>query len=167
MSVVDAVVEIPKEVDITVTPEAVTVKGAKGEVSIPLSKKLSLNRENDSLKIVGPKMFVNTCKAHILNAIKGVMQGHEMKMSVLYSHFPIKIEVKGNEIHIKNFLGAKVDRIAKVVGNTQVKVKGKEVIIQGPDIYGVGQTAANLRGATRIRGKDERIFQDGIYLVRE
>lgn len=167
MSNVDAVVEIPKEVNVAVSGNAINVKGSKGEVSVPLSKGISVAQESGNIKISGSKMFVNTCKAHLLNAFKGVTQGHEKKMVILYSHFPVKVEVKGDEIHIKNFLGAKVDRIAKVVGSTNVKVKGKEVVLQGPSMYDVGQTAANLRTATRIRGKDERVFQDGIYVVRE
>mgnify|MGYP000225838052 CR=1 FL=1 len=29
----------------------------------------------------------------------------------------------------------------------------------------VGQTAANIEKATRVKGYDTRVFQDGIYLV--
>ncbi len=40
-----------------------------------------------------------------------------------------------------------------------------EVMVSGIDKERVGQTMANIEQATRVRGFDIRIFQDGIYLV--
>ncbi|MHA1470101.1 MAG: 50S ribosomal protein L6, partial [Candidatus Asgardarchaeia archaeon] len=37
----------------------------------------------------------------------------------------------------------------------------------GIDIEEVGQTAANIRRATRIKDKDPRVFMDGIYLYEK
>jgi large subunit ribosomal protein L6 len=51
------------------------------------------------------------------------------------------------------------------VGSAQVKVQGDEVIITGVNKEDVGQTMANLEQATKIKGRDPRVFQDGIYLV--
>ena len=50
-------------------------------------------------------------------------------------------------------------------GDAKVSVKGDEVTITGVNKEDVGQTMANLEQATKIRGKDPRVFQDGIYLV--
>jgi large subunit ribosomal protein L6 len=46
-----------------------------------------------------------------------------------------------------------------------VKVEGNEVIITGPDIEEVSQTAANIEQATMIADRDPRVFQDGIYIT--
>jgi large subunit ribosomal protein L6 len=54
-----------------------------------------------------------------------------------------------------------------VVGETQVKVKGQDVTISGPDKEAVGQTAANMKNILKIKDKDPRIFQDGIYYAGE
>ncbi len=43
--------------------------------------------------------------------------------------------------------------------------KGDSVTIEGNDREAVGQTAANLERATVVKGRDIRVFQDGIYLV--
>ncbi len=97
--------------------------------------------------------------------IKGVTEGFVYKMKIVYSHFPIKASVKGNEFIIENFLGEKSARKAKLFGNVKVTIKGSDVIIEGINREEVGQTAANIEAATKVKDKDVRVFQDGIYIV--
>ena len=87
------------------------------------------------------------------------------QMKVVFAHFPMKISVKGDYVVIDNFLGEKASRHAAVVGDSKVITKGSSVTIEGNDREGVGQTAANLERATIVKGRDIRVFQDGIYLV--
>ena len=65
---------------------------------------------------------------------------------------------------IKNFTGERGVRVAKIVGDTKVRVEGDDVIVQGINIEDVGQTAANIEQATRVKEKDPRVFLDGIYI---
>ncbi|MFA4936009.1 MAG: 50S ribosomal protein L6, partial [Candidatus Methanoperedens sp.] len=51
--------------------------------------------------------------------------------------------------------------------NTKVTIKGDQVILNGINKEDVGQTAANIRQATKIKRFDPRVFQDGIYLVEQ
>src|SRR2546426_878679 len=44
-------------------------------------------------------------------------------------------------------------------------VEGDQVVLEGPDLEAVSQTAANIERATKIKGFDPRVFQDGIYIV--
>jgi large subunit ribosomal protein L6 len=66
---------------------------------------------------------------------------------------------------IKNFLGEKQPRKAKIVGQTKVEAKGQEMTVSGLSKEEVGQTIANLKSATRIRNRDSRVFQDGFYII--
>ena len=67
---------------------------------------------------------------------------------------------------IKNFLGEKQPRKTTVIGEkTKVEVKGQVLTISGPDKDAVGQTASNIKQATKIKEKDSRVFQDGFYAV--
>ena len=51
-------------------------------------------------------------------------------------------------------------------GEVQVRVENKvDVIVSGADREKVGQTAANIERACKIRKRDRRVFQDGIYIV--
>jgi large subunit ribosomal protein L6 len=99
--------------------------------------------------------------------IKGVTNGFTYKLAIVYSHFPISVSVKKGFIEIYNFTGEKNPRIAKIVGNTSVEVKGKEIIVSGVNKEEVGQTAANIEQAARVKGRDIRIFQDGIYITEK
>ncbi|HKZ99892.1 MAG TPA: 50S ribosomal protein L6 [Thermoplasmata archaeon] len=113
------------------------------------------------------KALVGTFAAHIRNMVVGVTEGFTYEMKIVYSHFPVKATVKGNDFVIENFLGEKFPRHADIVGDTKVEVNADRVLLTGADIEAVSQTAANIELATRIRGFDPRVFQDGIYITRK
>ena len=105
--------------------------------------------------------------SHISNMIAGVTKGYEYKMKVVYSHFPIQLKAASDELVINNFLGERKSRSAKILAGTKVEIGKDEVLIKGINKESVGQTMANIEQATRVRGFDIRIFQDGIYLVEK
>jgi large subunit ribosomal protein L6 len=113
------------------------------------------------------KALIGTWRSHIANMVKGVTDGFQAKMKIVYSHFPMKAVVKGEIFIIDNFLGEKHPRSAVILGETKVEVKGDTVILTGPNKEHVGQTAANIEQETMIRGYDPRVFQDGIYIVEK
>jgi large subunit ribosomal protein L6 len=97
----------------------------------------------------------------------GVQHGYEYTLKIVYSHFPMTVEVKGDTVFIKNFIGERGMRAARLIGDVQVKTTEDEVIISGIDIEHVSQSAANIQLATKIRDKDRRVFLDGIYVIRK
>ena len=103
--------------------------------------------------------MVGTIRSHISNMIYGVDHGFTYKMKIVYAHFPMTVKVQGKIVTIDNFLGERSPRKAKIIGD-DVKVT-----ITGINKEHVGQTMANIEQATKIKGRDPRIFQDGIYLV--
>jgi large subunit ribosomal protein L6 len=113
--------------------------------------------------------LMGTIRSHIRNMISGVTEGFEYKMKIVYSHFPIKASVNEDkkEFVVENFLGERNPRIAKIRGETKISINGDEVILTGPDIQKVGQTAANIEQVTMIKGYDPRVFQDGIYITQK
>jgi large subunit ribosomal protein L6 len=98
--------------------------------------------------------------------MRGVMEYNEIHMEVVYAHFPITVEAKDGKIFIKNMLGERAPRKAGIVGDTKIEVNGKDVRLYGSSLYDISQTAANIRIACRVREKDERVFQDGIYYAK-
>ncbi|VVB99121.1 50S ribosomal protein L6 [uncultured archaeon] len=151
---------------VTVDGHKVTVSGAKGTLVRDFSHpELKMEMKGGEFIAAGDKAMVNTVESHVRNMAQGVISGYTHKMKILFSHFPIAVELKGKEMMIKNFLGEKQPRRVKILGQTKVEVKGQEVTVSGPSKEEVGQTIANIKSATRIRKRDSRVFQDGFYVV--
>ena len=73
------------------------------------------------------KALCGTWRAHINNMVTGVTDGFEYRLKVVYSHFPMTLNVTGPTMEIKNLFGEKVPRVAKLIyhGDVIVKVEGK------------------------------------------
>ena len=163
-------VAIPNGVTVSVTGNKITVKGPKGTVEREFKEKgLSIKVEGKEIVVsnVGklPKATLGSIQAHVQNMVIGAEKGYEKKMQVLYAHFPVTLEIKGKTFFIKNFIGEKKPREAEIIGDTKIAVKGADVSITGPNKEHVGQTVSNIRTAVKIRNRDPRIFQDGLYVV--
>ena len=48
-----------------------------------------------------------------------------------------------------------------------IEIDGEKVLVTGPDIEAVGQTAGSIEQLTTIKDKDPRVFQDGIYITKK
>jgi large subunit ribosomal protein L6 len=71
-----------------------------------------------------------------------------------------------NLFTIKNFLGEKKDRIINGIPGVDVKVNGEDVVVTGYDIEKTGQVATNIEKGAKVRNKDRRIYQDGIFIIQ-
>ena len=164
--------KIPEGVSIEVpSAGALVVKGPLGSVERKFdSRVVEIKTEGGEVKVElkvkrrrSTHAMMRTIEEHLKNMVEGVLKKYEKKLEIAYLHFPVTLEIKGKDISIKNFLGEKTPRKAKIHGNATVEVKGQEITVSGIDKESVGQTAANIVQATQIRKKDRRIFQDGIY----
>lgn len=120
--------------------------------------------ESDMENRRGRRVF-ETFAAHVANMVKGVTKGFRYELQVVQSHFPTKVSVKGSDILVENFLGEKTPRVVVAHPGVKVRVDGKSVFVEGADIEAVSHTAQSLENITRIKSKDRRVFQDGVYLV--
>ncbi|MBM4240119.1 MAG: 50S ribosomal protein L6 [Euryarchaeota archaeon] len=164
-------IPIPEDVDVTINDE-VKVNGPKGQLSRKFTNPSIIIKKEDNTVVVETnfpkkkdKAMLGTTRSHISNMINGVKDGFTYKMKIVYAHFPMSVKVSGDRVIIENFLGERHPRRAKIVGDAKVQVKGDEVHIAGINKEEVGQTMANLEQATKIKGRDPRVFQDGIYMV--
>jgi large subunit ribosomal protein L6 len=109
--------------------------------------------------------LINSFVAHMKNIINGLNKEYVYTLEVCNVHFPVTVKTEGDKFKIKNFLGEKIERIANILPNTKVEIKGTTVTVTSPDIEAAGQTAANIEIATKIRNRDRRVFQDGIFIT--
>ncbi len=170
----EELVEVPDGVQVRVEGDSVIVAGHGHTLRRKLSHprvQISVKGKQAAVRCEFPRRreaaLVGTFAAHLRNMIVGVKDGFTYEMKIVYSHFPMKATVKGSEFVIENFLGEKFPRKTTILGDTKVELQGDSVVLTGPDVEAVGQTAANIEQATRIRGLDPRIFQDGIYITKK
>lgn len=165
-------VPLPEGVQVEIEGTKVTLKsGANENVRDFKVKGIEIKKVGEGLEIEArpAKRKMNaklkTVVSHLHNMAKGLNQEFEYKMTIVYSHFPMSVNIKGNIVEINNFAGEKKMRQAKILPGVKVAIKGKDVTVTGHAKEAVGQTAANLETATKVRGRDRRVFQDGIFIV--
>ncbi|MCL4380884.1 MAG: 50S ribosomal protein L6 [Candidatus Marsarchaeota archaeon] len=108
-----------------------------------------------------------TMAGELSNDMEGVGKYFEIDMQIVFAHFPITIEVADGIFYIKNMIGERAKRSTRIIGNTKVEASGQKVRIYGTNNDNVTQTAANIRKICKIRHKDSRVFQDGVYYSKE
>jgi len=165
-------IEIPADVEASLD-SFLQIKGPKGELHRAFSpivkieikdKKIIISTQKARKK---EKKILNTTKGHIKNMIIGVKEGFVYKLQICSVHFPIAVGVdkERNLLIIKNFLGETKERTAEIIRGVDVKVEKDIIIVESIDKEKAGQTAANIEAATRIKAKDRRVYQDGIFII--
>jgi large subunit ribosomal protein L6 len=165
-------IEIPEGVNIEINKATIVVKGPEGEIKKTFKiGKVELKKENNKV-IIGnakatkrEKKLMNTICAHIKNLILGVQNKFEYKVKICFSHFPFTVNVEGNKVEIKNFLGEKVPRVLHLPKEVETRADKEYVTITSIDKELAGRVASDFEKITKIRGRDKRVFQDGIYIT--
>jgi large subunit ribosomal protein L6 len=167
-------IEVPEDVEVKIDGKNVLVKGPIGELKRELEfGKLEIIQEKGKLILRDKKAtktekrMMNTLTAHLKNMIQGTQEKFEYKLKICFGHFPFTVKIEGNKAIIKNFLGEKIQRESSIPEGAEMEIKKDIIIIKSLNKEIAGQTAANLEIATKVRGRDKRIFQDGIYIVEK
>lgn len=164
--------QIPEGISVTESNKIISIKGKLGNISKDFSRlraTLSIDSKTITITPYGSRKrdlaIANTAKSIIENMIKGVNEGFEYKLKIVYAHFPIAVKVKDNLVFIENFFGERSARISRIHGkSTKVVVQGDDVIVSGPNLEEVSQTSADIEASTKVKNKDRRVFLDGLYI---
>ncbi len=165
---------MPEGIQANIKDYILTIKGPKGEVKKELkNKKVKLKIEENKIIIYTPimtkreKKIIYSFKPHIKNMIKGVQEAFVYKLKICSGHFPMNVSINKGEVIIKNFLGEKVPRVLKIKQGAEVKIDGDIMTVESCDKEIAGQVAGDLEILTKIKNRDNRIFQDGIYIINK
>jgi len=164
--------EIPEGISVSLEDRIISVKGKLGTIKKDFTKLPAfLTIENNIVKIepygTRRKDFAisKTAQSIINNMIKGVQNGYKYRMKIVFAHFPITVKIKDRKVQVENFFGERKARISNIVGDsTKVAIEGDDIVITGPHLEHVSQTAANIELSTRVKNKDQRVFLDGVYV---
>ena len=170
----DLSVEIPSGVHASFSNGVLELK--KG--SVDLKRKISIL--GTEIKVSDGKINLNCLKAnkknvadvkaivsHVKNMFIGLNEKYVYKLEICHVHFPMTCKVEGKKLVINNFLGEKKNRYAEILHGVDVEVKGNVITVSSHDLEKAGQTAANLEVASKVHGKDRRVFQDGIFITEK
>ncbi len=167
---VSRTVQVPDDVTVSVVGKTINVKGAKGNISRDFSyATVAIEGEGKNVRIWAkwPRKkeaaLIGTIYSHINNMIVGVTKGYTYKMKIVFSHFPITVKLQDKNVVIENFTGERRPRRVKINGDVKVKIEPDDIVLSGINLEQVSQTAANIEQSTKVRGKDPRVFLDGIY----
>lgn len=108
---------------------------------------------------------IKSMVAHIKNMFAGLEKPFVYRLESCNVHFPMTIKAEKDKLIVSNFLGEKTPRFAKILPGVSVEIKGQKITITSADREAAGQTAANFEKATKIRFRDRRVFQDGIFIT--
>lgn len=169
---ITAEVEAPASVTIKKEGNLLQIKGPLGTIRKDFTRlpaTVSVQGNKITIKPYGTRKrdlaVTNTARSIIEGMIKGVEKGYTYKLKIIFAHFPISVKVKGKEVHVENFYGERSARVSRIIGDaTKASVVGEDVVIQGPSLEDVSQTAANIELSTKTKGKDQRVFLDGLYV---
>ena len=140
-------IDVPAGVTITVDTDVITVKGAKGELTVPHLSDVTVTLEGTQA-IVARKDDERIAKAQhglqrslLANAVEGVTKGFEKRLEVNGVGF--RVASAGNELTMS--LGFSHEVKYKAPEGVNVSNDKMTIIVNGIDKQAVGQVAAEIR----------------------
>jgi large subunit ribosomal protein L6 len=163
-------VEVPKGVDVKLTPELITVKGKLGELTHNIHALVNVTQA-ESLISFAPvngdtqaNALAGTTRALINNMVKGVSEGFERKLVLVGVGYRAKAQ--GKVLNLSLGFSHPVD-VTMPEGVTAETPAQTEIVLKGADKQQVCQMAANIRAlrppepykGKGVRYHDERVIQ--------
>lgn len=166
-------IEIPGDITANIEDDVLIIKKDDKEIRRKLIALIDVKIKENKIVLKAErnrkieKRLFGTFRAHINNMIKGLNEDFVYKLKIANVHFPMNVSYNDNnqELIIKNFLGEKKDRIIKLSDRVDVKVDNEDIIVTSYDIEKAGDAATKIEKGAKVRNKDRRIFQDGIFLI--
>lgn len=139
-------ITLPKGVDVTSAPGAITVKGPRGSLSLAHPAGVSMNvadgQVNFSVDNPSSWAMAGTVRALLANCITGVSEGYTRKLELVGVGY--RASMQGKDLNLT--LGFSHPVLFKVPEGISIETPTQtEILIKGNDKQGVGQVAAKIR----------------------
>jgi large subunit ribosomal protein L6 len=163
-------VELPQGVSASVADAAVTVKGAKGSLTLALKPGIKVVQEQQKLAVTvaqqseGIIAVAGATRAHLANMVLGVSKGYERKLELVGVGY--RAQVQGKALNLTLGFSHPI-AFAIPEGITIETPSQTEIIVKGIDRQKVGQVAAEVRGfrpPEPYKGKGVRYVNEVIVL---
>jgi large subunit ribosomal protein L6 len=141
-------VSLPKGVTATLGEDAVTVKGAKGTLSLPLRRGLKVVQDGETVRIEVAErsreslMHAGSLRAHLANVVLGVSKGYEKKLELVGVGY--RAQAQGKNLNLT--LGFSHPVVYQAPEGITIETPSQtEIVVKGADRQQVGQVAAEIR----------------------
>lgn len=169
---IEEIIEIPKGISCEIVDSSIICKTSTTTLSHRISSPhIKALIAGNTIKLIcekGNKRQFKEIKshiAHIKNLFEGAQHPFVYTLEACNVHFPMTLKVEGEKVVINNFLGERTPRSAKIFPSVNVEIKGAKITVSAHNRELAGQTAAAIERATKVRSRDRRVFQDGIFIV--
>ena len=161
-------IAVPKGVEVAITGEQITVKGANGTLTRKLHPLVNVKNDAGSLTFVpadatsAADAMSGTLRALVANMVGGVSKGFERKLTLVGVGF--RAQAQGQKLNLQ--IGYSHPVVKDMPAGIKVATPTQtEILISGPDRQVVGQVAAEVRAfrppepykGKGIRYADERV----------
>ncbi|MBC7982309.1 MAG: 50S ribosomal protein L6 [Candidatus Obscuribacterales bacterium] len=142
-------VALPQGVTATIAADSITIKGAKGTLSLPLRAGLTVVQDGNVLTVskVGGgtdlDMAAGSTRAHLANFVQGVSKGFEIKLELVGVGY--RAAAQGKNLNLT--LGFSHPVVYPTPDGITIETPTQtEILVKGFDRQRVGQVAADIRG---------------------
>lgn len=139
-------VPLPQGVTVQVGGDVVTVKGAKGSLSLPLAHGVKVEQQDKALAVkfgdAASRVHAGSTRAHLANMVLGVSKGYEKKLELVGVGY--RAQVQGRNLNLT--LGFSHPVVYEAPEGITIETPSQtEIVVKGSDPQRVGQVAAELR----------------------
>ncbi len=141
-------VAVPQGVDVAISAEQITIKGANGTLVRALNPLVSVSNNAGALSFVpandsaAADAMSGTMRALVANMVSGVSKGFEKKLNLVGVGF--RAQVQGQRLNLQ--IGYSHPVVKEMPAGIKVATPTQtEIVISGPDRQVVGQLAAEVR----------------------
>jgi large subunit ribosomal protein L6 len=161
-------IALPQGVDVAITAEEISVKGAQGTLKRAANPLVTVKNESGKVTFVAANdsaeadAMSGTMRALVANMVAGVSKGFEKKLSLVGVGF--RAQAQGAKLNLQ--IGFSHPVVKDMPAGVKVECPTQtEIIIKGADRQAVGQVAAEVRAirppepykGKGIRYADERV----------
>jgi large subunit ribosomal protein L6 len=141
-------VNLPQGVTVTVDAGSVTVKGAKGTLSLPLAEGVLVEQADQAINVklaegaAAQAAKAGSTRAHLANMVEGVTKGFERKLELVGVGY--RASVQGKSLNLT--LGFSHPVVYPVPEGIEIATPTQtEILVKGINRQQVGQVAAEIR----------------------
>lgn len=141
-------VQIPQGVQVSLNNSILTVKGKRGELSLPVSHHVNTVVEENQVvvsprdKAVAARTMWGTTRALVANMVKGVSEGYTKTLEITGTGF--RAAVQGSNLVMN--LGYSHDVVYPIPADIKITTpRPTAVVVEGNDKQRVGQVALDIR----------------------